>query len=549
MKKTRIMIAEDEGLIAQRIKISLERMGCEVVAAASRGEEAMEKAVDLKPDLIMMDIMIKGEMDGIETAIQIREKYDIPVIYLTAYGDNKTLERAKASKPVGYILKPINDLQMQAAIEIGLHIHQTEQKLKVSESALQEERALLSKRIEERTRELSLANAELSRASRLKDEFLANMSHELRTPLTVILGIAEIFYEQIYGTLNEEQLGQMQMLVKSSRELLTLVNNILDISRIEAGSLKLSPQIVQLDKICRDAVKEVTPLADPKDIEIIYAPASSATQIQVDRNRLKQIMVNLLENAVKFSPNRGRVDFKVEEYSAEGYIQFSVSDQGAGISEKNLTRIFKPFAQVDSSFTRKHGGAGLGLVLVYRLSEMQGGGLTVKSELGRGSCFSVRLPWKNGHAAEFADAPVDPSNTNPNASMPLQTEPLEILLAEDNEKTICLISDHFALSHGHVTVARNGAEAVRYFREKQPDIIIMDLQMPVMNGLEAIKQIRYREKNKNHHFKRIPIIVMSALITPGQRQKCLAGGADEYLPKPFRLDALQKIMSNCLKAS
>ncbi len=548
MKKTRIMIVEDEGLIAQRIKISLERMGCEVVAAASRGEEAMEKAAGLKLDLIMMDIMIKGEVDGIETAIQIREKYDIPVIYLTAYGDGKTLERAKASKPVGYILKPINDLQMQAAIEIGLHIHQTEQKLKVSERKLQEERALLTRRVEERARELSLANAELSRASRLKDEFLANMSHELRTPLTVILGIAEIFHEQIYGTLNDEQLEQMQMLVKSSRELLTLVNNILDISRIEAGSLKLSPQIVQLDKLCRDAVKEVTPLAEPKDVEITYSPAASVTQIQIDRNRLKQIMVNLLENAVKFSPHRGRVDFKVEEYISEGYIQFSVSDQGAGISEENLTRIFKPFAQVDSSFTRKHGGAGLGLVLVYRLSEMQGGGLAVESELGRGSCFSVRLPWKIGDAAEFAGVPVDSPNTNQNKCKPLQTDPLKILLAEDNEMTIRLITDSFALSHGHVTVARNGAEAIRYFCEKQPDIIIMDIQMPVMNGLEAIRQIRLKEKKIKHNSKRTPIIALSALITPGQRQKCLTEGADAYLSKPFRLDDLQQSVSSCLKA-
>jgi len=547
MENTRIMIVEDEGLIAQRIKLSLTRMGCEVVAIASWGEEAIKMAVEIRPELIMMDIMIKGDIDGIEAAIQIRQRCDIPVIYLTAYGDAKTLERAKASEPVGYILKPINELQMQVAIEMGLHQHKTGQKLKASERALKEERALLASKVEERTRKLSLANAELSGASRLKDEFLANMSHELRTPLTVIMGIAEIFNEQIYGTLNENQLNQIQMIVKSSHQMLTLVNDILDISRIEAGKLKLAPQMIHVDDICQSVIKKIRPLADEKGITTTYTPAPHVTTLNADYSRLKQILVNLLENAVKFSSKKGQAGLEVKENSAKGHIRFTIHDEGIGISKENLARMFKPFEQVDSSLTRKHSGAGLGLALAYRLSEMQGGSLSVESKVGQGSRFSVRLPWKTPDNSEPASTAEISLNPEISRISTVQSIPAEILLAEDNEMTIALISDSLNASGHHVAVARNGAEAVRCVDEKRPDVIFMDIEMPVMNGLEAIRQIRHEENEKpnKNDYQKIPIIALTALIMPGDREKCLAAGATEYLPKPVNMEALRKIIKNC----
>jgi len=541
MENTKIMIVEDEGLIAQRIKLSLTRMGCEVVAIASWGDDAIKKAVELSPELIMMDIMIKGDMDGIEAAIQIRERCDIPVIYLTAYGDAKTLERAKASEPVGYILKPINELQMQVAIEMGLHKHKTEQKLKASERALEKERALLAIRVEERTRDLSLANAELSRVSRLKGEFLANMSHELRTPLTVIMGVTEIFKEQIYGPLNDRQLNQIRMIDKSSRHLLTLINDVLDISRIEAGKFKITTQIVHINDICQSAMSMIKPEAEKKGITITYTPASNVTTLNADYSRLKQILVNLLNNAVKFTSETGRVGLEVKENSTKGHIQFTISDEGIGISKENLARMFKPFAQVDSSLTRRHGGVGLGLVLVYRLSEMHGGSIFVESVVGQGSRFSVRLP------LEISEVPE--SNSAIEESLKKKTSevksiPVEILLAEDNEITIALVTDYLTAYGHHVTVARNGIEAIKHVNEKRPDVIFMDIQMPVMNGMEAIRQIRHEENEKSEksELQRIPIIALTALIMPGDRKKCLAAGATEYLPKPVNMEGLQKII-------
>jgi len=544
MENIKIMIVEDEGLIAQRIKLSLTRMGCEVVAIASRGEEAIKMATEIRPELIMMDIMIKGNIDGIEAAIQIRERCDVPVIYLTAYGDSTTLERAKASEPVGYILKPINELQMQVAIEMGLHKHKTEQKLKASERTLKEERALLASRIEKRTRELSLANAELSGASRLKNEFLANMSHELRTPLTVIIGIAEIFNEQIYGTLNEGQLSQIQMIVKSSHQMHALVNDILDMSRIEAGKLKIALQIVRVDDICQSAMAKIKPQADKKEITITYTPALNVTLLNADYSRLKQILVNLLENAVKFTPEKGQAGLEVKTNNAKGHIRFTIYDEGIGISKKNLACMFKPFAQVDSSLTRKYAGTGLGLALVYRLSEMHGGSLSVESEVGKGSRFSVRLPWPPPEQSGTVSANKQFIKAGKSKKSAVKTTAVEILLAEDNEMTIALIFDDLTAYGHHVTVARNGAEAVRHVDEKRPDFIFMDIEMPVMNGLEAIRQIRHEENEKPNkkEFQRIPIIALTSLIKPGDREKCLAAGASEYLPKPVNMEALQKVI-------
>lgn len=545
MQNTKIMIVEDEGLIAQRIKLSVTRMGCEVVAMASSGDEAISKAAEIRPELIMMDIMIKGAKDGIDTAEEIMEQHAIPVIYLTAYADAKTLERSKASEPAGYILKPINDLQMQIAIEMGLHKHLTEQKLKASEKALQEERAMLARRVEERTRELSMANAELSRASRLKDQFLANMSHELRTPLTIIIGITDILNDQAYGPINEKQQQQMGMITKSGRHLLALVNDILDISRIEAGKLKITLQDVPVNEICQAAIEMTQAAADKKNITITYTPDADVTILKADYSRLRQILVNLLNNAVKFTSEKGEAGLEVKGNSTKGYVRFTVYDTGVGISDEILARMFKPFAQADGSLTRRHGGSGLGLALVSRLCEMHGGSVAVESEIGKGSRFSVKLPWDLSKTQKSVSGIAKYLKTEVSANKMVKTTPAEILLAEDNETTISLISDYLTAHSHHVTVARNGAEAVRCVNEKRPDVIFMDIEMPVLDGLEAIRQIRHKENKKQDQngYMKIPIIALTALVMPGDREKCLAAGADEYLAKPFRMKKLREIIA------
>ncbi|MDX1475544.1 MAG: ATP-binding protein, partial [Reinekea sp.] len=264
---------------------------------------------------------------------------------------------------------------------------------KQAEEALARERALLARRVVERTAELSAVNAQLARAARLKDEFLANMSHELRTPLNAILGMAEILQGKIYGTLNQDQKNAVGHIEESGRHLLALINDVLDISKFEAGKLKLDIRPVSVIDVCEGSLRFVKQMAQKKNIDLPFTFENKNEILMADGRRLKQILVNLLTNAVKFTPEGGQVGLDIICDHIQGTLNFIVWDTGIGISEDNIKHLFKPFVQLDSSLSRHFEGAGLGLSLAYRLTEMHGGSITVKSKPEQGSQFTVSLPW------------------------------------------------------------------------------------------------------------------------------------------------------------
>jgi len=247
----------------------------------------------------------------------------------------------------------------------------------------------LEKRVEERT-------AELVRASRIKDEFLANMSHELRTPLSGILGGAELLLEGVYKPLNEKQRKTLKIIHASGKYLLELINDILDLARIESGKFEIHPEVVDAHEICQSSLDVITQLADKKSIVIEYAPSPNAVTIFVDPKRLKQILINLLNNAVKFTPAKGTVKLEVQADVKTSLMRFSITDTGIGIRPEDLQKIFDPFVQVDSSSSRQYEGSGLGLALVKKLVDLHSGKLEVQSEIDKGSCFSFTLPWGQG---------------------------------------------------------------------------------------------------------------------------------------------------------
>jgi signal transduction histidine kinase/CheY-like chemotaxis protein len=408
---------------------------------------------------------------------------------------------------------------------------------KRAEKALAAERALLAQRVEERTAELSAANAELERAARLKDEFLASMSHELRTPLNTILGMAEVLHENVYGEINEEQQRVVSYVEESGRHLLDLINDILDVAKIEAGKTELLITPVSVGDVCQTSLLFIKQTAHQKQIKIISDFDDRVGTIQVDERRLKQILVNLLSNAVKFTPEGGQIGLKVKGNEAQRVVHFTVWDTGIGIAKENMGRLFKPFVQIDSSFSRQHGGTGLGLSLVYRLTEMHGGGVSLESTMGQGSRFTVSLPWQSvieEGLDEYGQRNGGPERQE--REKPL-LHPNNILLAEDNETNIATISDYLRSRGYLVIVARNGSEAIERIEEEKPDLILMDIQMPGVDGLEAIRRIRTNEDLAN-----IPIIALTALTIPGDRERCLAAGADEYLSKPVSLEQLEDII-------
>jgi PAS domain S-box-containing protein len=408
---------------------------------------------------------------------------------------------------------------------------------KRAEAALEKERASLERRVAKRTADLNLANAELARTARLKDEFLASMSHELRTPLNAILGMSEGLQEEVYGPLNEKQLRSLHTIETSGRHLLSLINDILDVSKIEAGKLELELGLVSVESVGQASLGLIKQAAHKKQLRVSSAFDGVVTIIQADGRRLKQILVNLLDNAVKFTPEGGAIGLEVVGDAERQVVHFTVWDTGIGISEEDMGRLFQPFVQLDSSLSRQRTGTGLGLSLVYRLAELHGGSVSVESEVGEGSRFTVSLPWRErdeeieGQGGEEAESP----------PLSLVTLPPDrsatILLAEDNESSIETISDYLQAKGYQVLVARDGAEAIARTREERPDLILMDIQMPGIDGLEATQRIR-----ADLALEGIPIIALTALAMPGDRERCLAAGADEYLSKPVNLKKLVEMI-------
>jgi signal transduction histidine kinase/CheY-like chemotaxis protein len=401
---------------------------------------------------------------------------------------------------------------------------------KRAEAALLDERAMLAQRVEERTGELSRANAELARAARLKDEFLASMSHELRTPLNAILGLSEALQEEAYGPLSDRQRKSLGTIESSGRHLLDLINDILDLSKVEAGRLELQLSDVPVARLCEASLQFVKETAHRKGLKISSTVDDQLGAIVADERRIKQVLVNLLSNAVKFTPSGGRVALDARGDVAEGVVRFAVSDTGIGISAENRDRLFKPFVQIDSSLSRSYGGTGLGLALVYRLVKLHGGSVLLESTPGDGSRFTAVIPWRP--VASRAE------ERRPEHATPAAAGRGLVLLAEDNEANIETIAGYLSVKGFKVVVARNGAEAVERARESRPDVILMDVQMPGMDGLEAMRLIRAGPGPLGA----VPIVALTSLAMPGDEERCTAAGASVYMTKPIGLKRLVSVI-------
>ncbi len=341
----------------------------------------------------------------------------------------------------------------------------------------------------------------------------------------------------------------MPTILDSGKHLLSLISDILDVARIGAGKLELNATIINATSICQSSLNLIKPLAEKKQLQIHVHIDSSIQTLQADERRLKQILVNLLSNASKFTPTNGRIGLEVMPDKEVQAILFTVWDKGIGISEKDLKYLFKPFRQLDSRLSRQYGDTGLGLSLVYHMTEMHGGSVSVQSELGQGSRFTISLPWTSNtqidiQPAETIPVPItatsalEPLNA---ASTLTQTEnvgqqPL-VLLAEDNASNILIFSKCLRVKGYRIIVAHDGSEAIQLARQDRPNLILMDVQMPGMDGLEATRRLRTDDELAS-----IPIITLTALAKPGDRERCLEAGVDDYLSKPVNLKELIRLV-------
>jgi signal transduction histidine kinase/ActR/RegA family two-component response regulator len=401
--------------------------------------------------------------------------------------------------------------------------------------------AVLEKQVHERTRALEDALEELKRsnrelrhakdaaelAARSKDEFLAGMSHELRTPLNAVLGLAEILQEEVYGPVNSKQLESLRTIEASGRHLLSLINDILEIARMGAGQLKPDMSDVDLADLCHACIGLIRPQAQKKALRIECVIGEWVGVARTDGRRLKQIVLNLLGNAVKFTERGGQIGLEVRRRDQEYLIV--VSDTGVGIREEDRARIFLPFVQLDSGLSRKYEGTGLGLALVQRFVALLGGHIEVESEPGKGSQFMVYLPMELGFALEphSISAGLTGRGVQPASSGRL------ILLAEDNPANINTVGEYLKAKGYRVETATNGVVALQKVRELKPDLVLMDVQMPEMDGLEAIRRIR-GELGLHH----LPVVALTALAMVGDQDRCMQAGASAYVSKPVSLRQL-----------
>ena len=578
-------------------------------------------------------------------------------------------------------------LLQQLADQLAIATHQSElyQQLQTELG----ERRQAEVKLQNINDQLALINAELAGATRLKDEFLANMSHELRTPLNAILGMAEGLQEEVFGSLSDRQRKAIQTVEKSGRHLLELINDILDLAKIEAGKVELHRTQISLKTLCTASLTFVKHMAMKKHLNLQAEIPDHPATLTVDERRVRQILVNLLSNAVKFTPEGGTVQLQVRSgttallatgfpplgdrylpsplpQSPISYVYFSIEDSGIGIRKSDLHSLFQSFVQIDSSLDRHYAGTGLGLSLVRRIAELHQGFVMAESAPGKGSRFTVAIPLQplmpvtelsshqkllillddHTHLEETAphlisqlselninvavypqndlvfqgilslkpDAialdlpaansegwaflstlqaelkqrnlpiiaitqpelrdrafdlgisaclthPINPaelqqvltyrrvgSSSRFSSPPAVELSPLQspvdaplILIAEDNQMNIDPLTSYLRKRGFQLAIATNGQKAIDMARAEQPHLILMDIQMPEMDGLEAIRRIR-----ADPELAQIPIIALTALAMAGDRERCLAAGANDYVSKPFSLRQLVNLIHQWL---
>jgi signal transduction histidine kinase/DNA-binding NarL/FixJ family response regulator len=421
--------------------------------------------------------------------------------------------------------------------------------------ALARARDALESRVRERTRELSRMNDELLReirerdaadaANRAKSEFLANMSHEIRTPLTAILGYADLLMDPDVSPPN--RLEYVRTVRRNGEHLLTILNDILDLSKIEAGKMTVEKVAFSPAQILIDvaSLMRVRALEKRVNLSVAFSTPIPAS-IPGDPTRTRQILMNLVGNAIKFT-ERGKVtvEARLEQAGSEpAKLSFVIADEGIGMTEEQVARLFHPFTQADSSTTRKFGGTGLGLVICRRLAEMMGAVIGVESAPGKGSVFTFTIPAgtlagvKLLHGITESTQPVIESLRH----APVALNGVRVLLAEDGPDNQVLISTHLEKAGAVVSIAENGLVAVEMataaLRHEQPyDVILMDMQMPELDGYGATSTLRQQGYRR-------PIVALTAHAMSTDRERCLLAGCDEYLSKPVDRDALLKTVGH-----
>jgi two-component system, sensor histidine kinase len=402
--------------------------------------------------------------------------------------------------------------------------------------------------------QLQQINIDLERSSQLKSEFLASMSHELRTPLNSILGFSELLQRQVENSLTPRQISHVRAIESSGQHLLQLLNDILDLSKIEVGKAEIELEPVSVQDLCRECLRMIQPRADKKRLLLSLELDYRLNQAALDERRVRQMVVNLLANAVKFTPETGTVklsgklafgnqlaqDFRPDRSPinpSTPYLCLEVLDSGIGIPADKRHLLFQPFQQIDATLTRRHEGTGLGLALTKRLAELHGGTVSFQPAPGQGSIFRIWLPLTEMRQSFTVEQePIAPP-TSPWLTEARTGNQQRILVVEDHPYNQVLISELLELEGYIVELISDGQTMLDAIHsdlvsaKSLPDLILMDIQLPFVDGLELIRQLKAHPL-----WQQVPVVAVTAMAMRGDRDRCFAAGADAYLSKPLKMD-------------
>ena len=416
------------------------------------------------------------------------------------------------------------DLSQQIRIKTGDELEALADQFNVMAGRLKESYAGLEQKVEERTREVEEKSRQLELASQHKSQFLSSMSHELRTPLNAIIGLTEMMVTNAARFGTEKAAEPLRRVHRAGSHLLGLINQVLDLSKIEAGKLELSPDWVNLTPLINEVVDTARPLAEQNNNRLVVKCQENLGSLTVDPMRLRQILLNLLSNACKFT-KQGEVTLLARKLVNEGnWIEFAVSDTGIGMTPEQQAKLFEEFTQADSSTARQYGGTGLGLAITRKLARMMGGDVTLMSEAGKGSTFTVRLPATTDVPA---GAPISSDRGR-------STRADCVLVIDDDATARELISDHLKAGGFSVVTAAGGVEGIKLAKELQPTAITLDVMMPDLDGWSVLAALR-----QNPELADIPVIMVSIV---DDKRRGIALGAAGYLTKPIDRERLHRLV-------